>query len=122
MNRIKTLDDLEKIREQALLTRKLEAGSGQIQVIVDMGTPAIAAGAQETLKAIVKFIADNGLRNISIRKTSNVGFDSLEPIVQIVRENEPKISYGKVSPEVANRILAEHAVGGKIVSEYQINH
>ena len=54
MNAIKSLDDLKKIREQALEKRKVKETSGAVQVIVGMGTCGIAAGARETMKSILE--------------------------------------------------------------------
>jgi NADP-reducing hydrogenase subunit HndB len=33
---------------------------------------------------------------------------------------EPKVTYGKVNPDVARRIMKEHIVGGQIVKDYRI--
>ena len=48
MPTIKNLDDLKRIREEALEKRKLKTASGNVQVVVGMGTCGIAAGARET--------------------------------------------------------------------------
>jgi len=37
MDKIKTLDDLKRIREEALEKRKVKTAGGQIQVVVGMG-------------------------------------------------------------------------------------
>jgi len=44
--------------------RQLKTEPGSIQVIVGMGTPGIAAGARETMKAILEYIETNQLSNI----------------------------------------------------------
>jgi NADP-reducing hydrogenase subunit HndB len=85
-----------------------------------MGTPGIAAGARETIKAILDYIADENLTQIQVRQTGNIGFDSLEPIVQVTVGEEPTVTYGKVTPDVARRILIEHVQGGKPVKDHMI--
>lgn len=40
-----------------------------------------------------------------------------EVLVDIVRPGEPRITYGKVSPEDVKKIIAEHVVNGRIVEE-----
>jgi len=120
MNKVKSLEDLKRIREEALSKRDAKVVSGQKQVIVGMGTVGIAAGARETLKAILDFIEKENLSDIVVRQTGNIGWDSFEPIVQVVIGDAPKVTYGKVTPEVAERIMREHVVGGKIVKEYAI--
>lgn len=120
MPNVKSLEDLKRIREEALKKQQLKETSGKTEVIVGMGTVGIAAGARETLKAILDMIEKDNLSDIIVRQTGNIGLDSFEPIVQVVRPGETKVTYGKVNPEMARRIMNEHVVGGEIVSEYQI--
>lgn len=120
MATVKSLDDLKRIREEALKKQQIKETSGKTEVIVGMGTVGIAAGARETLKAIMDMIETENLGDIIVRQTGNIGLDSFEPIVQVVLPGEEKVTYGKVNPEMARQILKEHVVGGKIVSEYQI--
>ncbi|HWQ84613.1 MAG TPA: (2Fe-2S) ferredoxin domain-containing protein, partial [Anaerolineales bacterium] len=58
--------------------------------------------------------------NTVVRQTGNIGLDSWEPIVQIAVGSEPQVSYGKVTPFAATRIMEEHVVGGKVVRDYLI--
>jgi NADP-reducing hydrogenase subunit HndB len=120
MPTVKSLDDLKKIREEALKKQQLKETSGKIEVIVGMGTVGIAAGARETLKAILETIEEKDLSDIVVRQTGNIGLDSFEPIVQVVLPGAEKVTYAKVTPEMARRIMEEHVVGGEIVKEYQI--
>ncbi len=120
MPNVKSLDDLKKIREQALKKQQLKETSGKTEVIVGMGTVGIAAGARETLKAILDLIEHENLSDIILRQTGNIGLDSLEPIVQVVKPGEEKVTYGKVNPDMARRIIKEHVLNGEIVKEYQI--
>jgi len=117
---IKTLDDLKKIREEALEKRKVKTASGQIEVIVGMGTCGIAAGARDTMKAILETIQNDNLSGIIVKQTGCVGLCEKEPIVQIVIGEQPKITYGKVTGDVARQILKEHVVDGKVVQTHLI--
>jgi (2Fe-2S) ferredoxin len=117
MSTIKSLDDLKKMREAALEKRALKTASGQAQVIVAMGTCGIAAGARETMKAILDTIEAENLSGITVSQTGCIGLCEKEPIVQVVIGDQPKVTYGKVNPEVARRIMHEHVTGGKPVAE-----
>lgn len=119
MSQIKSLEDLKRVREEALRKRDLKSEPGQTQIIVGMGTPGIAAGARETMKTILEYIETHKLRDITVRQTGNIGLDSWEPIVQVVIGSE-KISYGKVTPEVAEKIMKEHVEQGHPVEAYII--
>jgi NADP-reducing hydrogenase subunit HndB len=120
MEKVKSLEDLKRIREEALQKRQAKAVAGQKEIIVGMGTVGIAAGARETLKAILDYIETTNLSDILVRQTGNIGLDSWEPIVQVVIGEGVKVTYGKVTPDIARRIMKEHIVGGNIVKDYQI--
>ncbi len=120
MEKVKSLEDLKKLRQEALEKRSAKIISGQKEVIVGMGTVGIAAGARETLKAILDFIEKEGLTDIVVRQTGNIGMDSFEPIVQVVIGDQPKITYGRVTPDAVRRIITEHVIAGTIVKDYYI--
>jgi (2Fe-2S) ferredoxin len=120
MPTVKSLDDLKKIREEALKKQQMKETSGKSEVIVGMGTVGIAAGARETLKAILDTIEEDNLDNILVRQTGNIGLDSYEPIVQVILPGKEKVTYGKVNGDMARKIMKQHVVGGEIVKEYQI--
>ena len=115
MPTIKSLEDLKKIREEALKKRDIKTGSSRVQIIVGMGTPGIAAGARDTLKEFLNIIEEQGLTDITIRQTGNFGLDSMEPVVQIIIENAAPVMYGKVTPYAARQIMEQHILGGRIV-------
>jgi NADP-reducing hydrogenase subunit HndB len=85
-----------------------------------MGTCGIAAGARDTMKAILSQIEKDNLNDIVVTQTGCIGLCEREPIVQVVVGDSPKITYGKVTPNVAERILTEHVLGGKVVQEHVV--
>ncbi len=117
---VKSLDDLKRLREEALAKRKAKVSFGRAQVIVGMGTCGIAAGARETMKAILNKIEAENLDDIAVTQTGCIGLCEREPIVQVIVGDEPRVTYGKVTPLVAERILKEHVLGGKVVKDYVI--
>lgn len=120
MDKIKSLEDLKRIREEAIQKRNVKTSSGHKQIIVGMGTVGIAAGARGILKAILDYIEKNNLPDITVRQTGNLGLDSWEPIVQVVIGEEPPVSYGRVTPENIKRIMKEHIENGKIINDFLI--
>jgi len=120
MPTVKSLEDLKRIRDEALQKREIKSAPGSIQIIVGMGTPGIAAGARETLKAILGFIEEKHLTNITVRQTGNIGMDSFEPIVKVQAADNAVVTYGKVTPFVARQIMEEHILAGKIVNDYVV--
>lgn len=120
MPTVKSLDDLKRIKELAMEQRKAKATSGQSQVIVGMGTCGIAAGARDTMKAILDEIEKENLSGVIVTQTGCMGLCEKEPIVQVIVGEGPKTTYGKVSPDVARQILKDHVVGGKVVEDHVI--
>ncbi len=120
MTTVKSLEDLKKLREAALEKRALKTASGQVQVIVGMGTCGIAAGARETMKAILDTIEAENLSGITVSQTGCIGLCEKEPIVQVVVGDQAKVTYGKVDPMVARRIMKEHVTGGKPVADHVV--
>lgn len=117
---INSIEDLKRLREEAQKVKEMKDKTGKTEVIVGMGTVGIAAGARETLKAILEYIEDNKLPNIILRQTGNPGFESADPVVQVVLPDGEKVSYGKVTPVVATRIMDEHVRKGNVLTEYVI--
>jgi NADP-reducing hydrogenase subunit HndB len=115
MPTVKSLDDLKKIKEQATQKRDIKTASGQAQVTVAMGTCGIAAGARETMKAVLDTIETDSLQGVIVTQTGCIGLCEWEPIVQVTIGDQPKVTYGKVTPERAQQILKEHVVGGQVV-------
>jgi NADP-reducing hydrogenase subunit HndB len=120
MSPVKSLEELKKLREEALEKRRVKSASGQVQVTVAMGTCGIAAGARDTMKAILELIQNDNLSGIAVTQTGCLGLCEKEPIVQVTVGEQSKVTYGKVSPEVARRIMKEHVLGGQPVSDHVI--
>ncbi|MAT45138.1 MAG: 2Fe-2S ferredoxin [Anaerolineaceae bacterium] len=117
MPTINSLDDLKKIREEALKKRDVKNTAGQKQVIVGMGTCGIAAGARETMKAILETIENDNLSGIVVTQTGCIGVCEMEPIVQVQIGEGEKITYGKVDKATAQRIIEEHVVNGNVLKD-----
>jgi NADP-reducing hydrogenase subunit HndB len=120
MPAIKTIEDLKRMREEALEKRRVKTEEGSAQVTVAMGTCGIAAGARDTMKAILNQIETDHLVGITVTQTGCIGLCEKEPIVQVTMGGAPKVTYGKVTADVAGRIIKEHVVGGQVVKEYVI--
>ena len=117
MPAIKSLDELKRIREEALQKKQLKATPGNIQVIVAMGTCGIAAGARDTMKSVLNFIENEKVSGISVTQTGCVGRCEEEPILQVVIGDQPKVVYGKVDAQVAEKIMKHHVQNGQPVKE-----
>jgi NADP-reducing hydrogenase subunit HndB len=120
MTRINSLEDLKALKDEAIQKQIFLQKAGHTQIIVGMGSTGIAAGSRETLKAILGFLEKEKISDVVVRQTGNIGMDSWEPVVQVISGEAQKVTYGKVTPDVAVRIMSEHIKGGKLVSEFVI--
>ncbi|MFN8434434.1 MAG: (2Fe-2S) ferredoxin domain-containing protein [Anaerolineales bacterium] len=118
MPAIKSLEELKRVREEALAKKQMKAAPGQIQVIVAMGTCGIAAGARDTMKSILNFIEAEKLSGVTVTQTGCMGMCEQEPIVQVVVGDSAKVTYGKVNAEVAGQIMKQHVQHGTPLKDY----
>ena len=63
---------------------------------------------------------ENGVRVVVGMATCGIGMCRLEPIVEVFEPNKEKVTYVKMTPEKAVRVVAEHIVNGNPVTEYTI--
>jgi len=114
-----TLEELRRLREQTKADiEKREVEGKETLVIVGMGTCGIAAGARETLKAFVETIEKLGLKDVVVKQTGCMGYCYVEPTVEVVMPDMPRTIYGKVDADVARKIVEDHIVHKKLVSEH----
>ena len=118
---MKTLEELRKIREKAKQEMKSRQSDTKFKVVVGMGTSGIAMGAREVMKTFVEEIAANQLNDVMITQTGEKGVSSMEPVVDVIETGKAKITYGYVTPEKAKKIISDHLMNGKIVSEFVIS-
>jgi len=82
-----------------------------------MSSCGIAAGAEEVLAVFVEEARKRNLA-IDIRKCGCVGMCFAEPLVEVKVEGLPPVIYGKVTKEVAAKIMEKHVVGKMLVNDY----
>ena len=92
------------------------------RIVVGMATCGIAAGARPVLQAFVDEVATRGLGDVSVSQTGCIGVCRLEPIAEVFMPGQEKVTYVKMTPEKAKKVIAEHVVNGKIVTEYTIGY
>ena len=117
MPAIKSLDELKRVREEALQKKQMKATPGHIQVIVAMGTCGIAAGARDTMKSVLSFIEIEKLSGVTVTQTGCIGLCEQEPILEVVLGDQPKVIYGRVDTDVARKIMKQHVRDGQPVKE-----
>lgn len=122
MDRIRSLQDLETARAEALKQEAATAEHRRFQIRVSLGSCSLAAGAHETLEAIREYIRSHELGDVQIKEIGCIGLCALEPVVQVVEGYHPPVTYGRVIPAVVQRIFNEHIERQLIVQEYVVEN
>ena len=118
---MRSLEELAALREQMKDRVILREGSADTKIVVGMATCGIAAGARPVLAAFVEAVANEGLSDhVIVSQTGCIGICQYEPVVEIMQAGKDKVTYVKMTPEKAKRVVAEHIMGGSIVEEYTI--
>ncbi|MBF8983357.1 (2Fe-2S) ferredoxin domain-containing protein [Lutibacter sp. B2] len=117
---MKSLDELAKIREQARKKVDIRDSKHGIKIVVGMDTCGISAGARPVLLELVAEVQKRNLNDVSVVQTGCIGVCRLEPMIEVYKEGEEKVTYVEITAEKARRIIEEHIVNGKIVDEYTI--
>ncbi|MGQ9575013.1 MAG: (2Fe-2S) ferredoxin domain-containing protein [Thermoguttaceae bacterium] len=112
--------DLEQIAEKSRRTMLLREGAARAKVVVHMGTCGIAAGARTVMKAFMEELEARQLHDVILTISSCAGLCSREPMVTVEFEGQPAVKYVDMTPEKAKRVLVEHVLGGKIVTDYAL--
>lgn len=114
-----TLEDLRKLREEKkkVLERR-DVSENDMAIIIGMGTCGIAAGAKRSLDAFLDEIEKKGLKHITVKQTGCMGLCYVEPTVEIKVPGMPDTIYGKVDEEVARKIVNEHLMQKRLVSNH----
>ena len=119
---MKTLQELAEIRDRMRNKVAIREGGAEIRVVVGMATCGIAAGARPVLSAFVEGVSENGLNDkISVTQTGCIGICQYEPVVEVF-EGDKKVTYVKMTAEMAKRVVEEHLKGGKVVEKYTIGN
>ena len=118
---MKSLAELQAIKEKMRDKVILREGLNSVRVVVGMATCGIAAGARPVLNALVEGVNKEGLtEKVTVTQTGCIGICQLEPIVEVFEPGKEKVTYVKMTPEKAARVIEEHLKNGNVVNEYTI--
>ena len=116
MPKLKSLQDLEQLRQKAQEELAIRQTTGTT-ITVGMGTCGIAAGARQTMQAILQELDARGI-DAHVATVGCIGMCSKEPLVDIDQAGKPRITYANVLPDMVSRLIEEHLIEGKVVEEW----
>ena len=116
---MKSLAELAAIRDKMKDKVAIREGSNETRIVVGMATCGIAAGARPVLAAFVEQVENAGLSGtVTVSQTGCIGLCRYEPIVEIYRDGEEKVTYVNMTADKVEKIIKDHIKGGKVVNEY----
>lgn len=118
MPKLKSLDDLKKLREEAQRDIRVRMDTGT-KITVGMGTCGIAAGARDTMHAILEELKKRDIE-AHVTTVGCIGMCAVEPLVDIEQAGGARITYGRVKSDMVPRLIEEHLVNGRVVEEWVV--
>jgi len=118
MEKIKSLADLKKIRDEklsGLQTReKGEDSENRVQIKVAMATCGIASGAKDTMEFMSDALEKRGIDAL-VTQTGCMGYCYAEPTIEVKLPESDPVVFGGVNLEKADEIIEKYIKGGELV-------
>jgi NADP-reducing hydrogenase subunit HndB len=118
MPKLKSVEDLRKLRQEVQKEIATRTETNTV-ITVGMGTCGIAAGARETMHAIMAELEKRQIE-AHIATVGCIGMCANEPLVDIEQAGKPRISYGRVTADRVGRLIEEHLINGRLVDEWVV--
>jgi NADH-quinone oxidoreductase subunit F len=87
-------------------------------VKVGLASCGIAAGGRKVYDTLKASLNDHSLKNVELRRTGCMGMCYSEVLVEVFPPQGRRVFYRNVTPEQVQRIVEEHLIGGKPVTEW----
>jgi len=108
---------MEKLTPQDLDTIKSGVkGASSDWIKVGMSTCGIAAGADEVLQTLKDEVKKRNV-TIDIKQVGCIGMCYAEPLVEVKIGSLPPVTYGKVTKDIAMKIVEKHVCGKMLVND-----
>ncbi len=117
MPKIKNLEDLKRLKEEAERSLRVREGT-TTKIVVGLGTCGIAAGAREVMHAILEELASRNVE-ATVSTTGCVGMCEQEPLVEVEQAGQ-RVTYGKMTPEKVPTLIEEHLIRGNVVAAWVV--
>lgn len=118
MEKLKSLADLKRVREEARtrldLRVKGDNPEGLVQVKVAMATCGIASGAKPIMDFFVDELDKRGIGAV-VTQTGCMGYCYAEPTVEVQLPGQEPVVYGFVDRKRADEIIEKYIKNGELV-------
>jgi NADH:ubiquinone oxidoreductase subunit F (NADH-binding)/(2Fe-2S) ferredoxin len=101
--------DMTSLREKANKEWLKVTNPHTPQIFIGMATCGEAAGAMSVYKAIESALRNKGI-DAQIHKTGCLGMCYCEPVIDIIKPGEPRISYKKIDADTASELIDDYLI------------
>jgi NADP-reducing hydrogenase subunit HndB len=116
MPKLKSLQDLEQLRQKAQEELTIRQTTGTT-ITIGMGTCGIAAGARQTMQAILQELDTRGI-DAHVATVGCIGMCSKEPLVDIDQAGKPRVTYANIMADMVPTLIEEHLIKGNVVEKW----
>ena len=118
MGKVKTLDDLRKLRDKlqskTALREKSENAENLVQIKVAMATCCIASGSRETMNYLVDQLDKRSIEAV-VTQTGCMGYCYAEPTIEVTLPGKEPVIFGYVNNAKADEIIEKYIRNGELV-------
>jgi (2Fe-2S) ferredoxin len=118
---MRSLLELQKLKEEVEEKIKLRHQNERIRVIVEMGTCGISAGARQVMNRLSEEIEEHKLNDVTLTQVDCKGFCDKEPVVEIEYEDGTRRIYGEINVDKVEKLVAEDLINEHVIQEWVIN-
>ena len=119
MPKLKSLEELQQLRTQLQKDIKARTETKHDHHRRAWARAASPPGAREVMQAVLDELDAREI-DAHVTTVGCIGMCSREPLVDIQQGDEPRITYGNVTPTMVPRIIDEHLVNGQVVEEWVV--
>ncbi len=116
-DKLKSLEELRRIKEQTQKDMRVRQETGT-KIIIGMATCGIAAGARETLKAVLNELEKKHIE-ANVSTVGCIGLCAEEPLVDI-QQGDTRVTYGKITADKVPLLIEEHLIKGNILKDWVV--
>lgn len=115
---IKTLADLQRIKDEVQSKIKLRENGNNaeqvVQVKIGMATCGIASGAKEIMKYMIEELEEMAIDAV-VTQTGCMGFCYAEPTIEVILPSRDPLVFGFVDKKKAREIIEVYIKRGELV-------
>ncbi len=112
------LEDLKKMRDKVKRDLEVRGGEHPYKVTISMGTIGIASGARDVMKSVMDELAKREIDDVPVTVTGSLGFDGQEVVMRVESADGEQVTYARLDPEKARKIVSQHIDKGERVKEF----